>query len=200
MKIRFRFIPLVALTLTATLAFAQSDKKPAPPSADEKAMMDAWMKAMTPGDAHKKLEPFVGTWDVTVKSWMAPGAEPMVSSGTSTNSWILGGRYVEQRFDGTFMGQPYSGLGYVGYDNVAKHYVSTWMDNMSTSIMSVNGAEKSGAFTFEGMVDDPMTGKPSPVKETVSMKDSDHQLFEMWGAGPDGKMFKMMELTYTRKK
>ena len=51
-------------------------------SAQEKAMMEAWMKSMTPGPAHKTLDGMVGTWDTKVKSWMNPTTPPMESTGT----------------------------------------------------------------------------------------------------------------------
>jgi hypothetical protein len=47
---------------------------------------------------------------------------------------------------------------------------------------------------------DPMTGKSADMKEKISIVDNDHHVFEMWTPGPDGKMFKMMEINYSRKK
>ena len=191
----------VLVAFTATLAVAAD--KPKKSAADkEKAEMEAMMKAGTPGDAHKKLEAFVGTFDTNVKMWMKPGAPPAESSGVSTNAWALDGRWVEQRFAGTFMGMPFSGIGYTGYDNIKKKYVGTWMDSMSTSMMVSTGkADASGkTYTFTSTMDDPMTGKSAPIKEKVTVVDEDHHSMEMWAPGPDGKMYKMMEITYTRKK
>ena len=45
-----------------------------------------------------------------------------------------------------------------------------------------------------------MTGKDSPVEEKLTIVDKDHHTLEMWSPGPDGKMFKMMEIKYARKK
>jgi Protein of unknown function (DUF1579). len=178
------------------------EKKAAAPSAEEKAMMDAWMKAATPGDMHKKLGAFVGTWDVNVKMWEKPGGEAMESAGKAVNSWALDGRWVEQQFEGQFMGMPMHGIGYTGYDNVKKSYVSTWMDTISTSVMSSAGsADADGkTMTFMGSMDDPMTGKPVSVKEVVRVVDADHHVMEMWNPAPDGQMFKSMEITYSRAK
>ena len=47
---------------------------------------------------------------------------------------------------------------------------------------------------------DPMTGKMTPMKEKLTIVDDDHHTFEMWMPGPDGKLFRMMEITYARKK
>ena len=132
---------------------------------------------------------------------MAPGAPPEQSTGTSENTWALGGRYVQQTFHGSMMGQPFEGIGYIGYDNIKKQYVSTWMDNMSTAVMSSTGSlDASGkGMTFKGTMDDPMSGKPMKMEEKMSIADNDHHMLEMWSPGPDGKMFKSMEITYTRK-
>jgi hypothetical protein len=49
-------------------------------------------------------------------------------------------------------------------------------------------------------MDDFMTGKKCEIKQVVSVVDNDHHVFEMWGPDPAGKVFKMMEIHYTRKK
>ncbi|HXA17492.1 MAG TPA: DUF1579 domain-containing protein [Thermoanaerobaculia bacterium] len=190
----------ILIAVTATLAFADDPKAQA--AADQKAQMDAMMKAATPGDAHKKLGAMVGTFNAEVKMYMQPGAPPAIGGGVSENSWALDGRWVEQQFSGTFMNMPFHGIGFTGYDNIKKKYIGTWMDNMTTAMMVSSGdADASGnSFTFNSTMDDPMTGKASPVKEKVTVVDSDHHTLEMWGAGPDGKMVKMMDIAYTRKK
>lgn len=190
---------LLCLSLGATVVAAE-EKKPAAPTPEQKAQMDAMMKAITPGEAHKKLEPFVGTFEVKVTTWMDPAAPPQQSTGTSVNTWALGGRYVEERFTGAFMGQPFSGIGYSGYDNIRKQYISTWMDSMSTAPMISTGSLEGNVMSGVSSMDDPLTGKSQQVKEKTTIVDNDHHVMEMWSPGPDGKMYKMMEITYSRKK
>jgi hypothetical protein len=186
---------------TAAALYAADPPKQAAPSAEEKAAMDAMMKAATPGEAHKKLDDMVGTWNSKVTVWMAPGAPPAESGGSSTSQWVLGGRYLEQRFTGNFMGMPYSGLGYTGYDNVKQQYFGTYMDNMGTGVANSTGKmDGANHWTFTGSSPDPVTGKDAPFEQHMSMPDKDHMTFDMWGPGPDGKMYKMMEITYVRKK
>ncbi|PYQ35343.1 MAG: hypothetical protein DMF55_07560 [Acidobacteria bacterium] len=197
---------LALLVVVAALAIGADEKaKSAKPAAgkqmDEKAMMEMMAKYSTPGPEHKALEQFVGTWDADVKMWMAPGAPPQESTGTAENKMALGGRFLEQHYEGTFMNQPFTGMGYTGYDLYKKQYIGTWMDSMGTSIMNSTGtADASGTMTFTGKMDDPVAKKTQPFKETMKVVDNDHHVFEMWSPGPDGKMFKMMEISYTRKK
>ncbi|MEA2337666.1 MAG: hypothetical protein QOE82_1673 [Thermoanaerobaculia bacterium] len=189
----------IVVAFTATLTFAEDPK---PKGAPGQAEMEAMMKAATPGDAHKKLNPMAGSFTAEVKMWMQPGAPPAGGAGAAENSWTLDGRFLQQNFTGNFMGMPFTGVGYTGYDNIKKKYIGTWMDTMTTSMMISSGKADPGgkSFTFTSTMDDPMTGKSSPVKEKVTVVDDDHHMLEMWGAGPDGKMFKMMEINYTRKK
>ena len=197
---------LLGLALSAGLAIAgagfavaQDKQAPAGPP-DQKAMMEAMQKAATPGDAHKKLEPFVGTFDAKVKMWMDPSKPPEESAGTAENKWILGNRWVEMQYQGTFMGQPFSGIGYTGYDNVAKKYVGTWMDTASTGVMLSSGSMAGKVMKSSATMSDPMTGKMSKASTKVTFGDNDHYTMEMSAPGPDGKMVKVMEIQYSRKK
>jgi hypothetical protein len=202
MRIRSTLTAFAMFVAIAAATLAAEAKKPAAkPPMDEKAMMEMWAKLGAPGEAHKALEPMVGTWDTKVTSWMQPGSPPMTSSGVSENRWTMGNRFIEQRFNGSFMDQPFEGLGYTGYDNIKKKYVGTWMDSMGTSIMYTTGtADPSGkSMTFTGTMEDPMTGKPMTVKNVLKVVDNDKHNFEMWGPGPNGKTYKMMEIEYTRK-
>ena len=189
-----------AILLSSLAALAQSQQKHEM-TAEEKAAMDAMMKAATPGDAHKKLAGMVGTWDASVKMYPAPGAPAQESTGIAENKWVLGGRWIQETFMGSFMGMPFSGIGYTGYDNVKKQYVGTWMDTASTSMMQSTGSSTGDkTYEFNSTVDDPASGKAMPVKSKVIVTDENHHTMEMWMPGPDGKMFKMMEINYTRKK
>jgi hypothetical protein len=115
---------------------------------------------------------------------------------------VLGGRYLEQRFTGSFMSQTFEGIGHTGFDNYKKKYVSTWIDSMGTMIMVTQGtADASGkVITSSGTVDDFVTKKPVTIKTVVTLVDPDHYTYEMWGPGPAGNVFKNLEVSYTRKK
>jgi hypothetical protein len=163
---------------------------------DEKKMMELWKKYSTPGEAHKYLEYFVGKWEITSKSWMKPGAKPMVEKQEMTFKSILGGRHVKGHMKGSIMGMPGEGIMIVGYDNYKKKYTSIWMDNQSTSIYQSWGTlDKSGKIrTDYGEWDDWMTDKVEKVKMISKIVDKNTWVFEMYSHG-----FKSMEMTYKRK-
>jgi len=199
---KFSSTALVLVLCTAGIARVADAQPKRDKAAERKAMMEAMMRASTPGEAHKKLNGMVGTFDTKVKMWMEPGAPPMESTGKTVNEWVLGGRWLQQKFEGSMMGAPFSGIGYTGYDNIRKMYVGTWMDSMSTGFMTSSGdADATGkTWSFSGSSMDPMSGEPVSCDEKITWVDNDHHVFEMTCPDMDGNMYKMMEITYSRKK
>jgi hypothetical protein len=196
----------IAAALVAGLGApaAGQDKPKKAGAVDEKAAMEAWQKAMTPGEGQKRLTPIVGTFETKVRTWMDPDPTkpPEDTVGSSINTWALGDRYVQMKYEGIMMGETLNGVGYLGFDNVSKKYVSTWMDTAGTGMMWSTGTlDSSGkVLSMKAMVNDPATGKPSPADTKITITDNDHHKLEMWGKNPAGKMTKIMEIEYTRKK
>jgi len=186
--------------LVCTTAFAAD----APPkmTAEQQAMMEKMTKAATPGPQHEMLKKMAGEWNAKVTSQMDPSQPPQVEQSTSTLTMLMDGRYCQEVASGNMMGQPFSGMGLTGYDNVLGKYVSTWVDNMGTGIMtSVGTADASGkVITWIGTMSDPVTGKLTKERMVTTIKDDDHHTFEMYGTPPGGKKeMKMMTIEYSRK-
>jgi Protein of unknown function (DUF1579) len=156
---------------------------------------------MTPGDMHKMLAKDDGEWNEEITSWVAPGAPPQKMTATCVNKMIMGGRYQESIHTGNFGGMPFEGRSITGYDNGRKIFVNTWIDNMSSGIMNMEGTwdAASKSLIFKGTTTDPMTGKIMPVRQVLKMLDDGSQFMEMFMMH-DGKEFKSMEIKFTRKK
>ncbi len=169
-------------------------------SAEQQAMMEAWQKAMTPGPEHARLAALAGDWKMTVKTWMDPAAPPEMAGGTVHRRMILGGRYLEETVESTMMGQPFEGRGLTGYDNVTGKYWSTWVDSMSTGLMTSTGSfdPETGIGTFWGTYVDPGSGQEGRNKSTVEHVSDDREVFTMYDV-KDGREIKMMEITYERQ-
>ena len=196
-------VAFAALAGLLALPVAAEDKKAgAPAMPNQEEMMKAWMEVATPGKPHEMLAKSAGNWTTKTKSWMVPGKPPEETEGTAEMKMVLGGRFLDQHVKGTMMGQPFEGMGQTGYDNYKKRYVSTWMDTAGTTIMMMTGTwnEAKKSCTMTGMVDDPAFKKAIKVSSVTKMIDDDHQVFEMYSPGPDGKPMKVVEVTYTRKK
>jgi hypothetical protein len=181
-----------------------AEEKPAPkePTAEEKEAMAAWMKAMTPGEQHKKLAAQDGNWESVGKMWEKADQPPTEFKGTAKFRMIFGGRYQVQDVSSEMMGMPFEGMGLTGYDNVKKKYFSTWIDSMGTGIMVSEGtADEKGVITFNGPMCDPVSGKDCKTRMVFTDKDKDNFSFEMFVDKGDGKgEAKCMEMAYTRSK
>jgi hypothetical protein len=140
------------------------------PPKNEAAMAKALEMAMTPGEGQKRLAPMVGTFDVKIRTWVTPSSAPVESTASMVSTWVLDGRYVQSMLVGQVGAVPFSGIGYIGYDNTAKMYQTAWMDNGSTGMFWYTGNfDASGkAATMKATIPNPLTTRPSPVELRLS--------------------------------
>jgi hypothetical protein len=189
------------LVAVATLAAAQQGQKPPEMTPEQKAEMEAYMKAGTPGVPHQALASAAGSYDLKIKSWHGPGMPALEDTGTATRSVTLGGRVLVEEVQGSMMGMPFTGRGMMGFDNVSGKYWSTWNDSMSTGIMVSEGTcDASGkACSFTGSWNDAVKKGPVKARMTTRWTSPTTEVFELYGPGKDGNEMKMMEITYTKK-
>lgn len=195
-----RFVVCVIALVALCLGVAGAQDQPAM-SPEQAAMMAAWQKAMTPGPQHVMLAKMAGEFTLEVKSTMAPGAEPEVSSAHSSRRMILGGRYLEETVSGSTMGQEFEGRALTGFDNTSGTWFSTWVDSMSTGIMTSAGEWDlgTGVGTFHGEFNDPMTGQVQKSRTVIHLLEGGNEKMEMYMLTDSGE-FKSMEILYTRTK
>lgn len=190
----FRFILTSFVFFSLVLAptvFSQDE--------DMAAQQQAWMDYMTPGPMHEMMAKSVGDWKATIKFWMDPTSEPMVSEGTSKIEMILGGRYLKETSNSTVMGMPMEGIGIQSYDNASKEFTSMWIDNMGTGMSIAKGTfdEETSTLTMHGTMVDPMSGQEMKIKETLHIIDDNNHVFEMFIDQGQGEV-KSMEVDYKR--
>ena len=102
------------LVVAGTIAFvggqAVSDDKQQPPgmempSPEEmKAMMERHQVATTPGEAHRKLDHFVGRWSIEGQVFMGgPTMPPSPLKGSAEAKWVLDRHFIadESQFEMT---------------------------------------------------------------------------------------------------
>jgi hypothetical protein len=181
-------------------AQAKSDAKP---SADMQEMMKKWMESATPGEAHKRLEPFVGKWETAIRMWPeGPGKPPAESKGSSEIKWIMDGRFLLEEYSGQMMEMPHRGMSITGYDNFKKRYVVSYLGNTGTAIYTGEGKfdMDNKVLTSYGQMDEPMTGEhDKTVKYVVRLLNKDKHVFEIFDEVGGPNEFKVIEITYTRK-
>jgi hypothetical protein len=154
-----------------------------------------------PGKEHERLRAFEGKFRAEVKLWMGPG-DPMVSRGTMTNTMSLGGRFLEQVYEGdpgpggAF--PDFRGRGYWGFNAATRKYEGFWIDTASTFMQfetgDVDGSGKRWTMTGEMIGPD---GKKIVKRSVITYEDRDRHSLEMF-FGDGGKETKAMEIRYTR--
>lgn len=161
-----------------------------------------WVSLGKPGSFHQILDGFVGTWDVHVSSWSDPKANPDVSVALSRSKWILGNRFLEERFDGSMAGQYYKGRGIMGYDAGARLFTSIWIDSLNTSMAISKGKFSPDSKTFElvGEVYDPLMGRMKETYTEIRLVSNDEYEINMIDNAPNGRKFRSLSLVYRRKK
>lgn len=161
-------------------------------------MMQLAKELATPGEAHRRLDYFVGEWDI---STTVMGMSP--ETGTQSIKWILGGRQLRSSFKGTLMERPFEGLGLLGYDNYKKKYTSVWCDSQSTTLLTSEGlADQTGkVITLYGTMDEWMDGThDKAVKYIYRIVDEDTYEFEIHDLGIVPGDTKVISMISTRKK
>jgi hypothetical protein len=191
-------VTFIALCLiaTASLSLAKEKKK----EIDQQAMMEEFKRLSMPGEPHKLLASLAGSWTTKTKEWMEPGKPPMESTGTVEMKMLLDGRFLQQELTGNMMGQPYIGIGLLGYDNLRKRYVTTWIDSMGTGIFMMEGTASADGrtITLKGQHAMPDGGHMTH-RAVWKIVDDKTQTFDMYGAYGHDKETKGMEIIYTRK-
>lgn len=197
---RFTHFAVTGLCLVLTVSVAMAKDKKPEKQMDPQVMMEMYQKLATPGEPHKLFATLAGSWTTTTKEWMEPGKPPTESTGTAELKMLLDGRFLYQEFVSQMMGQPFSGIGIDGYDNLRKKYVTTWMDTMGTGFFTMEGTASTDGktITLKGQHDEPGGGHMTH-RAVWKIVDSNTQTFDMYGTHQGGKEMKMLEIAYTRK-
>ncbi|WP_297925555.1 DUF1579 domain-containing protein [Metallibacterium sp.] len=191
---------LAALVALTVASFGTAADTPPAAGTAQQAAMQAWQRAAAVGPQHRRLEWFKGRWKERVQMWMEPGQPPRIEQGVAEVRPVLGGRFMEMRHRGHFMGKPMQGLGYSGYDNLSGRYTDIWMDDGSTAIFVSHGDYDAAGktWTYHGQMQDPLQpGTTIPVREVVRITGPRSYVFE-WHETRDGRERKAMQIDYTR--
>jgi len=211
-----RLVPVLALAALAACETTHQEvasstqqepgktAQPQLPPGWTEADMQACMAAGAPGAQHKELARSIGHWSGTCTQWMAPGTEPMKSEVTCDMSNFLDGRFVKCEYSGEIPGMgPFHGIGFNGFDNVAQKYVSIWLDNCGTGIMTGEGSQSADGktLTWNYRYSCPLTKKQQTMRQVERWTGDDAMTLEAYGNDPkSGKEYQVMRIEVTRSK
>ena len=188
---KIAFVPL-------TLASASST---GPGNLSSTEIKDSTIAYAATGKEHKMLSAWSGKWVGEIS--FHPTIDQPVQKGNSNiiNKMVMGGRYQLSTEKGFIGSKPFEGINTLGFDNMKKQFISSWIDNQGTGIMILQGPwnETTKTINLTGVQTDPITGKEKNIHETLRIIDNDRQVLELFEPDADGKDFKTLEILYTRK-
>jgi hypothetical protein len=185
------------LTILPGLTRAEDAKVPNSPT----ALLKALAEAGTPGPEHKKLQPFVGDWSLTVKVWTDPSQPPAQSSGTALRKWIMGGRFVQETVKVECNGKTFEGMGLLGYDKAQKKFTTVRACGLCGTISTGLATCSDSGTRFECAKEEccPLTGQKVKGRDEILIESNDRIVVNVFKT-IDGHEVKVMEIVSNRKK
>jgi len=161
----------------------------------------AWYAANGPNENHARLKFFVGEWHATMRMAMSRDMTPEEGEFDSSFTLVMGGRFVEERVTSETPAGLFEARGLMGYDNHKQRYVSTWYDNMSTTVHSHEGYWDDGSKTLEfiGEAPDVLTGETKKVRVVLERLGRDVFTAREWAYEDDGSRWLRFAAEYRRK-
>ncbi|MEE4192397.1 MAG: DUF1579 domain-containing protein [Halieaceae bacterium] len=194
------FAPTVLLLMSALGAAVQSFPAHAE-SAQSVASEMTWAEYSALGEPHEMLARRVGTWDIEVKSWEAPGVPPVESEGVSNNKLILGGRFLLQETTHTVHGMQFQVVSIMGFDNLNEKFEGVWMNNSGTGMSFLEGSAgyaESGVTSTTGKIHLHQPGNLVTARNVQRFVDENALVTEMYLQDEEGNEWKRLEMVFTR--
>lgn len=110
-----------------------------------------------PGPEHKRLDAFVGKWNIEGQAQASPYGPTGKLTSVDTFEWMPGGFFMTHHWDARQGGVEIKGMEVLGYDSHNKVYTSRFFDNLGSS-GSWKATVQGNAWTWTG--DTEVGGKP----------------------------------------
>lgn len=142
----------------------------------------------------KRLEPWVGTWDAEVTMM------GQTSKGSETCRLDCGGYWLVTEHTGTFMGMPFQGKGFTGFDAARGSFTGVWIDSSGGPMSHfVDGSFSADGKRFTAHVDGVgMDGGPARYEYVSSFPDARTRSFEIYRVAAQERALEM-SIRYVRR-
>ncbi len=149
---------------------------------------------------HNNLHQWAGHWREEYKIWNNPKDEPATVRLERDSRIEAEGKFLNSSTMGMMNNMPYEGHGIIGFDNVKQVFVKTWYDNLSTSILVLEGTinEKEKTIEYRGTTMNPMTKTPVNIRQVQDFSNPETQTLTVYMQGDDGNEIKSMEIKSVR--
>ncbi len=118
-------------------------------------------------------------------------------------SWLMPGRWTQEKATSNMMGMPVESFSITGYDNHKKKYVTCSVSTLETTLNVFSGSIDRGGRIIDqyGQIDEPTTGEIGKnVRSVTRIIDDNKYIREIYDLAIAGTNNLVVEITYTRKK
>lgn len=142
----------------------------------------------------KRLQAWVGTWDAEVTMM------GQTSKGSETCRMECGGFWLTTEHKGSFMGMPFQGKGFTGFDALKGAYAGAWIDSTGGPMSRyADGLFSADGKRFTAHVDGVgMDGKPARFEYVSTFPDARTRTFDVFQVDGDRHELQM-SIRYTRR-
>lgn len=154
-----------------------------PPRSEKKTTMEA----PKPSAAHRRLNVFLGRWNLEGQQLEGPFGPAAKITATQIYEWLAGELFMIQRFDALVDGTQAACIELVGYDAKSRTYpVQTFYNNGSTSKWQLT--ERDGTWLLTGRSE--VGGKPSEVRCTTVFSEVNSLMTGRWEYSTNGTLWR----------
>ncbi len=166
----------------------------------QRELQEYMMSSMGPCEEHDRLKGMEGRWRQTVTYQMDPAQPATTIEGEGTGAMILGGRFLESKSQGSFMGMPFESFSIVGYDRRHEHYTFVGFDTMGTYYVAAEGNwdEETQSIRMRGETHDPKIKSTEKYTMVYKPVNADEYVWEVWFDMPDGSEMRIVHVRNVR--
>ena len=145
--------------------------------------------APTPGPGHRRLDVFLGKWNMEGQQYDGPAGPAAKITAVETYEWLTGGFFLVHRFEGRVGDSEAACIEIIGHDASRQNYPThSFYSNGTTSEWHTR--EHDGIWTLTGHW--PMAGRSVRVRCTTVFSDSGNTMTGKWehsSAGSEWQTF-----------
>ncbi len=203
------FLTVASVLAVIIVCVAGASNAQEPPTTDQRVIKQQETSAPIPSteEAMGLLKSDEGTWDAAVSLWPKPGGEPIKCRAVVTARMAVGGKYLEQQFDGTFgpeLGnKTWTSLSYTGFASSTGQYEAVRMASTDSPMIVVRGkanSDKGKGVSIELVGEYMMMGARATERDLIRHEGPDKCVIESWMSLAGSKEFKGAEFVLTRAK
>ncbi len=205
----YPYMTVASVLAVISVCLAGSTNSHEPPPTDQPVVKQQESSAPIPSadEGMKVLESDEGTWDATVSLWPRPGSEPIKCHAVVTARMAVGGKYLEQQFDGTFgpeLGnKTWTSLSYTGFTSSTGQYEAVRMASSDSPMIVVRGKatpDSGKGVSIELTGEYVLMGAKATERDVIRHEGPDKCVIESWMSFAGSKEFKGAEFVLTRTK